>query len=478
MGVYLYLNEPRSMPAEFFRGREELAGVSEGDWGTTLCTSHPAVRRWLGDALAHVFRNVPDLAGVFTITASENLTNCASHGKWRACPRCKNRTDAEIIAEVNAVIAEGVHRGNPRANVIAWDWGWRGHGDAAEIIALLPKDIWLMSVSEWSLPIERGGVKHRIGEYALSAVGPGPRAARHWELARQAGLKTAAKVQLNNSWELGTIPYLPAMELVAEHCRNLAALGVDGVMLSWSLGGYPSPNLQLAARFAAKPLPTLDEALEAEAAERYGAEAAPLGRRAWAAFSSGMREYPHDITVVYQCPVQIGPANPLYPQKTGYKATMTGFPYDDVDSWRGPYPAEVFAAQYEKTAEGWRAGLAPLGEALEKTPGDRRDNIISDLRMAEAAAIHFQAVANQTRYVLARDELAAAEKNKLSHKRREALRAAVHKAIRGEIEMAKRLFALASEDSRIGFEASNHYMYLPLDLAEKVINCRWLLERE
>ena len=32
-------------------------------------------------------------------------------------------------------------------------------------------------------------------------------------------------------------------------------------------------------------------------------------------------------------------------------------------------------------------------------------------------------------------------------------------------------------DSRIGFEASNQYYYVPLDLVEKVLNCRDLLDR-
>ena len=80
----------------------------------------------MGDALTHVFRQVPDLGGVYAITASENLTNCASHGDWRSCPHCKARSDADILAEVVAVIEEGVHRGNPKANVIVSDWGWRG----------------------------------------------------------------------------------------------------------------------------------------------------------------------------------------------------------------------------------------------------------------------------------------------------------------------------------------------------------------
>jgi hypothetical protein len=36
------------------------------------------------------------------------------------------------------------------------------------------------------------------------------------------------------------------------------------------------------------------------------------------------------------------------------------------------------------------------------------------------------------------------------------------------------MFELSSTDSRLGFEASNHYFYVPLDLVEKVINCNYL----
>ncbi len=54
VGVYLYMNEPRAMPAAFFKNRPEMAGVREGEF-TALCTSHPAVRQWMGDALGARF---------------------------------------------------------------------------------------------------------------------------------------------------------------------------------------------------------------------------------------------------------------------------------------------------------------------------------------------------------------------------------------------------------------------------------------
>jgi hypothetical protein len=176
--VYLYMNEPRTMPASFFVGdREKLAGVNEGTH-RALCTSVPEVKQWLADSLTFVFKKVPNLGGIFTITASENLTHCDSHFQKEFCPLCKERSSAEIIAEVNNVMCEAVHAAAPNAKVIVWDWVWRDQ-DVPDIIANLSKDCWFMSVSEWSLPLERGGVKSEIGEYSISAVGPGPRATQY-----------------------------------------------------------------------------------------------------------------------------------------------------------------------------------------------------------------------------------------------------------------------------------------------------------
>jgi hypothetical protein len=474
IGVYLYMNEPRAMPVAFFENRPGMKGVREGDH-IALCTSAPEVRQWLADSLAFVFENVPELAGVFTITASENLTNCASHNGEKSCPRCKDRTPAEIIAEVNAAIEAGVHRGSSKARVLAWDWGWSEEW-TPDAIARLPKSVWLMSVSEWSKRIRRGGIETAVGEYSLSAVGPGPRATKHWALAKSAGLKTAAKVQLNNTWEISTVPYLPVMDLVAEHCSRLTSAGVDGMMLSWSLGGYPSPNLEIARRFSERPNLSVQDVLDAVARERFGADGAPHARRAWTAFSRAFGEYPFNGTVIYNCPVQVGPANPLYFKPTGYKATMTGIPYDDLDGWRGPYPAAVLAAQFENVATGWKEGLEELKLAGGKAPAERRAEARDELRFAEAAGIHFASVANQVRFTLARNALAGdAKTDSAARKARiEEMKSVASR----EIELARRLFALCREDSRIGFEAANQYFYVPTDLMEKVVNCRYIVDSE
>jgi len=248
------------------------------------------------------------------------------------------------------------------------------------------------------------------------------------------------------------------------------------MLIGWTMGGYPSPNFELAARMSHAPDPNVDTVLDALAEERFGPEGAPHARKAWTLMSDGFREYPFHISVVYTSPVQWGAANPLYPEKTGYSATMWGIPYDDLDGWRGPYPPDVFAAQFEKIAEGWRPGIAELQAAVEKTPPDRRNEAQADLRLARAAAIHFQSVANQARFVMARDALANSTEA-LSPEQRQGLRVEIKQRLESEILLARELFTLVREDSRIGFEPSCQYFYLPLDLVEKVVNCRWLLQR-
>ena len=148
---------------------------------------------------------------------SENLTNCFSKFHPETCPRCSGRTSWDVVGEVIEAIRAGVRRSSKHADVIVWDWGWP-EDMCRELIPKLPRDTRLLSVSEWSIPIERGGVATEVGEYSMSVVGPGPRAAANWRRAKDAGVQSMAKTQFNNTWEISAVPYIPVANLVARHC--------------------------------------------------------------------------------------------------------------------------------------------------------------------------------------------------------------------------------------------------------------------
>jgi hypothetical protein len=280
-------------------------------------------------------------------------------------------------------------------------------------------------------------------------------------------------MQAGTTWELGSVPYLPAVNKVAEHAARLRAANVDGVMLGWTLGGYPSPNLEVTGRILdGEPA---DEALRAVAARRYGEESAADVLSAWKHFSEALDEYPYHGSVVYNAPHHVGPANLLWAKPTGYAATMVGVPYDDLNGWRGVYPPEVLAAQFAKVADGFDRGAYTLRSAINAADkaSEHHAALLKEWSVAEAAAIQFLSAANQARFVRARDRLVSGLKGAEAE---ETLRE-LERLLNAEIKLARRLYDIQSRDSRIGFEATNHYFFVPTDLAEKVLNCRNLLDR-
>jgi hypothetical protein len=146
------------------------------------------------------------------------------------------------------------------------------------------------------------------------------------------------------------------------------------------------------------------------------------------------------------------------------------YPFDDVDTWRGPYPAETFADQFALVARGFRDTLTSFQQEMgeETTP-----ELAKEMGVAEVCAINFQSVSNQTRFVILRNQLA----NTSDHAEAKALLDSIETLLRAEIDLARRLHAIQGGDSRIGFEAACQYFYVSVDLAEKVLNCDDLLAR-
>ena len=462
--VFLYVNEPRSQPAAFFVNRPELRG-GESRGLHAMCTSQRPVREWMSDSLAYLFEHAPELGGVFTITMSENFTNCHSRMHPETCPRCSKRTTWDVVGEVLETIRTGVRRSSKTAEIINWDWGWPPEL-CRNLIPKLPRDTRFNSVSEWSTPIERGGIKTQIGEYSISVVGPGPRATANWALARSAGVRTMAKTQFNNTWEISAVPYIPVPHLIARHCAGLKRAGISGLMASWTLGGYPSPNLEVAKEFYFSPAAEPGEAIRKVARRRYGVEAAEGAVDAWAGFSKAFELYPYSVAI-YTIPTQHGPANLLRAKPTGVRNSMILMPQDDYKSWSGKYPPEVVQREFSRMADEWDQALPGFRKAMQAVPGSRRRQADEDLAVAETCYLHFRSTANQIAFYLLRDKPRSPE----TLERMRAL-------AKAEIELARRLYPVAKRHSVIAYEASNHYYYRPADLAEKILNCQWLLDHE
>lgn len=436
IAVYVYLNEPRCLPTPLFEKFPHLRGVAyPRDNNTILCTSMPEVLEYLEEAAAEVFRKIPDLGGCFLITMSENPTHCWSGNRGKECPRCATRKPEEVMTEVVRCLERGIHRGNPVARVLIYTWAWHWYDWSERAVELLPDGVEVLCVSEVDQTIHIGGAREMVWEYSMSQPGPGAWAQGIWRKAKERGLPVHAKIQVNTTWECGAVPYIPVADLVSGHLTRLAEAGVSGIMISWTLGGYLGGNLGLLSA----PPGELAQALA-------GRKHAPALQKAWQKFSEAFREYPFSVSTLYYSPVHLGPANLLHAQPTSWKSSMVCFAYDDLERWRGNYPAEVFEDQFRRVAERWEEGVQCL-EAIG-------DAVADQLSVARALLCHFRSITSQIRFI-----------------RASAPRAAI---LEEEIQAAKQLHQLMRQDARIGYEPSNHYFYTANDLMEKVICCEFL----
>ncbi|MBQ6473177.1 MAG: hypothetical protein IJJ33_14420, partial [Victivallales bacterium] len=460
IGVYLYLNEPRGFKRNVLRTHPELndkySSIMDPEFDSLgMCTSKPAVREYLRKGLRYIAQRVPGLAGVFVIACSENPTNCWSHAGlgWTACPECQKRGAPAVYADVYAMIAEALHSVNPAIKVLCWDWGYYRNEWKTEVIRMLPKDVSILCTSENSAHTEIGGIANKIADYSISQPGPSEVSMAEWKLAKELGLGCAAKVQLSNSWELSTVPYIPATFLVEEHLEKLRNLGIKDFMVSWTLGGWPSINLELLTKPHAQMV-----------RDNFGTAAEHSISRALKGFSEAFRNFPFSQPVVYYSPHNAGPKQLLYQAPTGYRATMVGFPYDDLKRQSTPYPPDVFERQWKLLSEQWKdEGLLPLEMAQRDIEPQYKDAYKELWNIARACWCHFRSAYCQVAWNRRRECPDVQPEIDLGE------------LLSEEIHLAKELLDLTIQDSRIGFEATNHYAYSPNDLREKVLNCEWLL---
>lgn len=453
IGVYLYFNEPRGVAENQITPQtEKLKGrFFQGVW--SLCSETKEVKTYLYEAVKDLVSALPDLAGIITITMSENMTNCHSR-KDNPCLICGQMKRQEVVPAVNNIIQQAVTDSGAKTQVIANLWGWtESYGWTPEAvkegIKNMDEKISVLSVSELG-HITINGQRVTVSEYSLSKVGPCEETVENLKYAKKLGHKVMAKVQVNNSWEFATVPYLPVFELVIEHMQNLKQLGIEGIMMSWTLGGYPTVSFDLVNKIFDGEF-NYDEWLK-----RHFEQNSNLVKDAVKLFSDGFRHYPYSITSLYHGMQQIGSANLMYPEPTGYKATMVTFPYDDYKLWCGNYSPEKFLELLGKLLEKWEQGLNLLN-------GIEGNALFKELKnFAEVVFVSLKSVSVHIQFNLQRE----------SEDKRELI-----KLLKEEKELAKRLYSLASKDSRIGYEASNHYYYTHNNFLEKFINIEYLLSK-
>ncbi|MBE7068279.1 MAG: hypothetical protein E7381_03150 [Clostridiales bacterium] len=453
--LYLYLNEPRALPIEKFGKYTSLMGRKENGYAA-LCFEHKETREYLYNAVKDLLTDVTDLGGIMTITMSENFTHC-HYVPNNNCPICKDKPPQNTTAAVNNVIQKAIKDSGSNAELIANLWGWSGfmgwtEDQTLDGVEKLDKEVSVLCVSEYDLPIEKGGVKSRIIDYSISNPGPSEITKKTLQKASKLGHRVYAKIQVNNSWECSAVPYLPVFDLIYEHLQNLTKIGVKDYMLTWTLGGYPSPMLGMVAEYVQ------DEnnfSLDSWYEKTYGQYHKTV-KKAVKYFCDAFKEYPFSIDALYFSPNTLGCANFWSLEAEEKTSFMVCYTFDDYETWTKPYPIEIYLSQYEELLKKWEMGYKILDENIEENDFELK-------QFAKVAYTHFKSNYLQTKFSYLKRE---------KQQQVEELKQLLEK----EKANTKQLLELVYQNAYIGFEASNHYFYTDRSLLEKLLVIKQLEE--
>jgi hypothetical protein len=482
IGVYLYFNDPVGLDVDhpFWKAHTELRGVEL--WHRyALCTSTPAVRDFFRDAVGSIGERLRGVAGVFLITACESLTHCWSKTNRRRgqpppnCPRCRDREPADIVLELLDVWAEARRRQPAPFRLMAWNWEWAyWYPDPqAPIVTRLPEGVELL------VDLEIGGTRpwgrrtNYIGEYALGYVGPSERFVATRQAAAARATPVHAKIQINNTHELCTVPNVPLLQNLHGKWRALRKQRVAGFLGCWSIGSQFTLNTYALRLFMQDPQRFTEPAafLAQLATEYFGACRTAAVLRAWQLFCDAFASYPFSVNLLYLGPHNDAPARRLslfYRGQPAGRSFMPDEPGDDFARCLEAHKADGERFTLDEVIEGytrmcanWDAGLASYVEALDEAPpadGEYGRHRQDELRCARMIGSQLRSALNVFLFYREQQRLLKAES--LAPPCRLPPVAALLSIMRAEIANAEGALPLVAADLRLGFhEEFQGYKY-------------------
>ncbi len=389
--LFIYLQPPRAIEislSNFWTRHADIAGRDiefyNGAQVRTLCTSTSQVQKWLTNASRRLVQALPGLGGVILITASEFPSHCLNIPGSTVCQRCKDRSTAEVIAEIINCINNGVKSVNPDTCVLAWNWGWE-EKEYEEIIGRLSQNVILMG------DFERGGKRELpdhstifYDEYSLSFAGPSERFLDLRCCAEKHGHEVVAKLQLGTTHELASVVSLPLIGSIYEKAAYLRNHPCSGYLGCWNFGNMQSSNINAFHFFLENDiLDNKKNAMNVFAKAKFPKGITQSISSAWETFANAMLYYPFSIPFLYY-----GPQNYTLAYGQIYKtAPLEGTPSgrtwhfdergDDLSLCYGNSTPEQILTKMEKVSEIWQSGIRLLDHGLaDKYPLELGNAII------------------------------------------------------------------------------------------------------
>lgn len=492
--IYAFYIEPRGFGgiSEYMSSPEtleqfpNLGGHKSGPY-TYFCTSSAEGQEYVESCAAHLFTNVPELGGMIGINMGERPTHCYSDSRFlhdNNCPRCSKRAPGEVFAEMLGALRRGMDRGNPEAELVSWLYvPYLSHvseeaeiatkAEMAKIAEQMPSRVILQVNFESYGVAPQWGRDHYILDYSLAYVGPSEVFANCARAAKNA--RVSAKLQVGNSHEVATIPFVPVPGNLYRKYQKMRELNVSSAMQCWFFGNYPSPMTEAAGRLSFDPLPESEEEFLQQLASPHWGDDAETVAKAWQHFRDAYGQFPAVLQFSWFGPVHDCINWPLHLKPVDAVIQPSWLLKPDAS---GDRVAECFAFEFSRPEiietcrrmdEEWAKGVA----LLENVKPNSRE-LQTEIGVAQALGLQFHSAWNVMRFYELRDELPY-----LSQDQQLADLENMRQIVKDEIVCSKKLTLLAENDSRLGFHSeAEGYKYFPAKIAWRIDQLESLLAED
>ncbi|MBQ7036812.1 MAG: hypothetical protein IJN74_04900 [Clostridia bacterium] len=481
--VYAFGIEPMGIRGEMAEKYTDIAGATSFD-GPSFCTDSERGKAYCKEAFETLFSSCPDLAGALICTNGERTTNCTSAYIYddmkkalSACPRCKDKRLAEILAQAADAMREGMRATGTDAEYFSWTYGHRGwdYDEIEEYIRLLPDDVGIVQGLEDNGRDMQLGKERMAIDYWLSYVGPSEMFKRTALAAKEHGKTLFAKTQVCCSHEVATVPYVPVPGVLFDKYKAMHEYGVEGVIQCWYFGNYPSIMNKAAGEMAFLHDFSDKRAFFKHLAGIYwGNSRVEKAVNAWECFSEAYRYYPTNIMLSYYGPMHDGPVwllqlipkNWQLPQSWQYGDPMDG---DRIyECLLCGHSLEEAVELATKLSDTWKKGLSFLEGFRPDTPDENEQRLV-----ASALNCQFESGKNILKFYLLREKLGLMEGDA------DSILDEMEAIVRKEIEISRRLALISEKDGRLGFHSeAEGFRYFPEKLESRAQYLENLLETE
>jgi hypothetical protein len=284
--VYLALWEPRLPMEAWALLPEAWRGVGGYDRDPiSWCLGEPAAREGFTAMAAEAFAAIAGPDGIDGLKMGTH--DSFSHLCSERCPRCRERSEPQQMADLFASLATaadraGLHR--PDFDYVLYTWWWREGCVDAVAKVMAGRRVTVLGRSTQGLPqYWEGRELGRTFDMALGQQGVSPMFGELVHDAHRRGWQATDMTPFGHAFEYFWFPYTPAPNRVAERLAALRELGCSG-WFDYDCGGvYPGINTEIIRGDARQPGQPPEALVRQTLTRLYGEAQLPAVGAAYAA---------------------------------------------------------------------------------------------------------------------------------------------------------------------------------------------------